>query len=70
MMYLNAWGWLVRAKDVAYIDVTDKIYVTDSRKYFSFKDDRSNQDECHTDVITGYFSVPLWRPKHIRAIYR
>ena len=71
VIYLNACVWSVRPKNVAYIDVTDKIYVTGGRTYFSFENARSNQNECHTKVITGQFSVQLWRPstEHISAIY-
>ena len=60
---------MVRPKNVAYIDVTDKMFVTDGKMYFSFENDKSNQDECHIKVITGQFIVLLWQPEHSSAIY-
>jgi hypothetical protein len=70
-MYFNAWGLSGRSKKVSCIHVADKMYVTDGRKYFSFKNDRSNQNECHTKVITAQFSAQLWRPstEYISATY-
>jgi hypothetical protein len=36
VMYLNAWGWSLRPKHVAYIDETNKMYLVDGSTCVDF----------------------------------